>query len=201
MTLSLIFQKASRICIRFFIIFVLFSLVPGTSLAQYDETYAPTLTGIALNSGYTYDPSIDVFFSQISFSRLYDYDKIWFHNAPENLRFKIEASLGGAYTDNGDIKFIANVNMLALYYMESLETKNLKPYIEGGIGGIFTDYRVTGQAYRINFNPQAGIGVEFKKDDNKNPFISLRAHHISNGGLNDSNRGQNSIVFTLGQYF
>ncbi len=201
MTPYFIFQKAPKYIIAFYLIFILFYLPPCSSFAQEDKIYEPTLTGIGINTGYTYDPSEEIFFTQISFLRLYDYDKIWFHNAPENLRFKIEASLGGAYMNNGDIKLITNINMLALYYISALATKNIKPYIEGGIGAIFTDYRVVDQAYRLNFNPQAGIGLEFKRDNNKNLFLSIRAHHLSNGGLNNSNRGQNSAVLTFGRYF
>ncbi len=170
-------------------------------MAQGNENYAPTLTGISLNSGYTYDPSDNTFFAQIALFKLFDYDKIWFHNAPKNLRFKVEAALGGAYLKNDGVRLIANIEMLAMYYMESLATKNFTPYIEGGIGVIYTDYRVKDQAYRFNFNPQAGIGLEFNRKDDENWFISLRVHHLSNGGLNDSNSGQNSVVFIFGQYF
>ena len=94
-------------------------------MAQGNENYAPTLTGISLNSGYTYDPSDNTFFAQIALFKLFDYDKIWFHNAPKNLRFKVEAALGGAYLKNDGVRLIANIEMFAMYYMESLATKNL----------------------------------------------------------------------------
>ena len=180
--------------------FILANFFPCSSPAQNDEQYAPTLTGISLNSGYTYDPEDDTYFSQVSVFKIWDYDKIWFHDAPEDLRYKVEASLGASSWDN-DARVIANVGMLAMYYLNGLATKNFTPYIEGGIGVIYTDYRVKNQAYRFNFNPQAGIGIEFNKHHSANWFIALRAHHISNGGLNDSNRGQNSVVFMFGQYF
>ncbi len=182
------------------IIIIFASLLPCALIAQDEGNFAPTLTGISLNSGYTYDPSDDTFFFQISLFKLWDYDQIWFHDAPENLRFKIEGSIGGSYWDN-DVRLIANAGMLAMVYIDRLATKSFRPYIEGGIGVIYTDYRVNNQAYRFNFNPQAGIGVEFNKKNHKNWFIALRAHHLSNGGLNGSNRGQNSVVFMLGQYF
>lgn len=194
------FKKIQKIFCLSFLIGILISLTPSFSVAQGNEDYAPTLTGISLNSGYTYDPSDNTFFA-LSLFKLFDYDKIWFHNAPKNLRFKVEIALGGAYLKNDDVRLIANIEMLAMYYMESLATKRFTPYIEGGIGVIYTDHRVKDQAYRFNFNPQAGIGLEFNRKDNENWFISLRAHHLSNGGLNSSNRGQNSVVFILGQYF
>ncbi len=174
---------------------------PGSLSAQSNEGYAPTESGIFLNSGYTYDPSDGAIFSQISLFRLYDYDRIWKHKAPDNLRFKVEGSVGSAFLDDNDVKFIANAGILALLYLDRFETDRIKPYLEAGIGVIYTDYRVTGQDYRFNFNPQAGIGIEFKREGNQNRFVSLRMHHISNGGLGSLNRGQNSIVFAFGQYF
>lgn len=90
---------------------------------------------------------------------------------------------------------------LTYIYLDKLETDRIKPYLEAGIGIIYTDYRVQGQDYRINFNPQAGVGIEFKREGKKNRFISLRGHHISNGGIGKSNRGQNTILFSFGQYF
>ena len=174
---------------------------PGSLSAQSNEGYAPTESGIFLNSGYTYDPSDGAIFSQISLFRLYDYDRIWKHKAPDNLRFKVEGSVGSSFLDNNDVKFIANAGVLALLYLDRFETDRIKPYLEAGIGAIYTDYRVTGQDYRFNFNPQAGIGIEFKRKGSQNRFVSLRMHHISNGGFGSLNRGQNSIVFAFGQYF
>ncbi|MFH2057503.1 MAG: acyloxyacyl hydrolase [Pseudomonadota bacterium] len=195
-----IFKKNQKIYCLIFLMFIFAGFFPCSSPAQDDGQYAPTLTGISLNSGFTYDPKDDTYFSQVSVFKIWDYDKIWFHDAPEDLRYKVEACLG-ASSRNGDARVIANVGMLAMYYLDGLATKNFRPYIEGGIGVIYTDYRVENQAYRFNFNPQAGIGIEFNKNNSANWFMALRAHHISNGGLNDSNRGQNSVVFMFGQYF
>lgn len=178
-------------------------VVCGTRHQAQGEEFAPSFTGVALTTGYTYDPDIDAVFSQITLSRILDYEQVWFHDAPDGLRFKFEISLGGSHLDNGNTRVIANANIFALYYLSFLETRILKPYIEGGIGGIYTDYQVTDQAYRINFNPQAGIGCEFKtkSESDGNWYCALRAHHLSNGGISGSNRGQNSVIFMLGKYF
>lgn len=195
-----LFLTIKKICKTSLLLFILAGLIPCSSIAQGDDKHVPTFTGLSLNSGYTYDPADDTFFVQISVFKLWDYDKIWPHDAPENLRFKVEAALGSSCWDN-DIRLIANVGMLALYYLDSFSTKKYRLYIEGGIGVIYTDYRVENQAYQLNFNPQAGIGIEFNRENNENWFIALRVHHLSNGGINDSNRGQNSVVFMFGQYF
>lgn len=196
---DLISLKLYGIC---FLITALITLFyPACVSAKNNNDFIPTKSGMSLNSGYTYDPSDNIFFIQASVFRLYDYDRIWRHKAPDNLRFKVEGSVGAASIDGQDVKCIANAGILALLYLDRFETDLIKPYLEAGIGAIYTDYRVKGQDYRINFNPQAGIGIEFKRKGNPNRFISLRMHHISNGGMGSINRGQNSIVFAFGQFF
>ena len=165
------------------------------------KEYAPTLNGVSLNLGYTYDPSDDTCFAQASIFRLYDYDRIWKHKAPERLRFKVEAGIGGTRWNHSDCRIIASVNIFAMLYLTDSQANRIRPYVEAGIGGIYTDYRVSGQDYRINFNPQAGIGLEFVTDNNCTWFSALRMHHLSNGGIGDTNRGQNSLVLLIGQYF
>ncbi len=177
------------------------SYSPINLLAQDNEEYLPTESGISLNSGYTYDPSDNTMFLQVSIFRLYDYERVWRHKAPDNLKFKVEGSFGAASLDDNGVRIIANANILALLYLDRFESNRIKPYLEAGIGVIYTDYCVRGQDYRFNFNPQAGIGVEFKRKGKASRFAALRMHHISNGGIGSSNRGQNSIVFMFGQFF
>jgi lipid A 3-O-deacylase len=174
---------------------------PVSLLAQDRERYIPTESGISLNSGYTYDPSDNTMFLQVSMFRLYDYGSVWRHKAPKNLRFKIEGSVGAARLDDKDVRIIANTNILALLYLDQFESGRIKPYLEAGTGVIYTDYQVSGQDYRFNFNPQAGIGVEFIRKGKANRFAALRMHHLSNSGIGSSNRGQNSIIFIFGQFF
>ncbi len=183
-----------------FLIFLIFFL-SGIGFAQEETEFIPPMTGMSLNLGYTYDPSVDIWFSQATFIKVYDYDQIWPHRAPEALRFKIEGSLGGSRLDNGDIRLNAGAAVLALYYLNRLETDSIKPYVEAGVGIIYTDYRVSGQDYRFNFNPQAGLGMDIKRENAEPWFLGIRLHHISNGGIGSVNRGQNSVVFLAGQYF
>lgn len=180
---------------------LLIFFLAGTGFAKEETEFIPPMTGISLNLGYTYDPSVDIWFSQATFIKVYDYDQIWPHKAPEALRFKIEGSLGGSRLDNGDIRLNAGAAVLALYYLNRLETDSIKPYVEAGVGIIYTDYQVSGQDYRFNFNPQAGLGMEIKRENAEPWFLGIRLHHISNGGIGSVNRGQNSVVFLAGQYF
>lgn len=91
--------------------------------------------------------------------------------------------------------------MFALYYLEGFSYKSFRPYIEGGIGVIYTDFKVDGQGLRFNFNPQMGIGTEFKVGSDTTFFTALRLHHISNGGLNHENTGISSVTVSLGRFF
>jgi len=54
---------------------------------------------------------------------------------------------------------------------------------------------------RINFNPQVGIGADYQFSDGATWYSNIRAHHLSNGGLNEDNRGINSVIFSIGRYF
>ena len=177
---------------------LLFSFFPPQLLAGGD---VPVTNGASMNIGYTYDPQGDIVITQISVFRLYDYDAVWPHNAPENLRFKVEASLGVSRLESCDGRINGSVNIFALYYLAGLENNLIRPYVEAGIGCIYTDYRVPDQDYRFNFNPQAGMGFDIKTRDSLPWFTAVRIHHLSNGGIGSSNRGQNSVIGLLGFYF
>jgi len=76
-----------------------------------------------------------------------------------------------------------------------------RPYVEGGIGIIYTDFQLWGQGLRVNFNPQIGIGTEFSSGSSGSFFTAVRLHHISNGGLNHDNNGIDTLIILLGRYF
>jgi hypothetical protein len=177
-----------------------FSFFPPQLLAE-EDVQVQTTNGVSMNLGYTYDPQDNIWITQISVFRLYDYDAVWPHKAPENLRFKVEASLGVSRLKSCDGRLNGSVNIFALYYLSGLENNLIRPYLEAGIGCIYTDYRVPDQDYRFNFNPQAGVGFDIKKKDSLPWFVAVRIHHLSNGGIGFSNRGQNSVVGLLGCYF
>ena len=96
-------------------------------------------------------------------------------------------------------RLMTSANMIAQFYYPGTSAKKVRPYLQGGIGIIYTDYKVEGQGWRFNFNPQLGAGFEFGPDPAW--FIEARVHHISNGGLDEENTGVNSAQFMLGRYF
>lgn len=155
--------------------------------------------GLSVNIGNTYDPSGSIGFVLLSGFALYDYDKIWPHAAPEALRFKVEVNAGSTWTKEKD--FMASVSVFAVYYLDRFKRGSIRPYVEGGIGGIYTEWKVEGQGSRLNFNPQLGIGTDFSLGSDVTYLAALRLHHISNAGLKDDNRGVNSVVLVIGRFF
>jgi lipid A 3-O-deacylase len=182
-----------------FFCLALFLFPQATLAGEDDPEKIPDRYGLTVNIGNTYDPTGDTGFIMLTGFALFDYDKIWPHAAPEALRFKVEVSAGSTWTKKKD--FMASASIFALYYIDQFAKGSLRPYIEGGIGGIYTEWRVDGQASHLNFNPQLGIGTEFSVGPAATYLAALRLHHISNAGLKKDNRGANSIVFVIGRFF
>ena len=173
---------------------------PDITLSEDNgQNNIPTRYGMAAVLGRTFDPVNDIYFTQLSGFIMWDYDKVWHHWAPDPLRFKVEATAG--LTVSPQTRAMVSVGMMALYYLDFVSSERLVPYLEGGIGVVYTDFQVEGQGSRFNFNPQIGIGTEFKVDSGPPFFTALRLSHISNAGLADENRGVNSVVWMLGRFF
>ncbi len=176
--------------------------VQAESFALEEGGHSPRLAprlGLGLGYGLAYDPGDAKNFALVTGFMLFDYEDVWPHAAPEPLRFKIEASLGG--TTEGSSRGLASVGGLALYYLDGLGGSLFRPYGEAGVGVMYSEHKVAGQGSRLNFNPQIGIGVEFPGHDQSRIWASLRLHHLSNAGLHKDNRGANSLVLMIGYYF
>ena len=101
---------------------------PQTILAGEDNAdEIPDRYGLATVVGYNYDPSENIVFGLVSGFALYDYDKIWPHAAPEALRFKVEFSAGATLKNEKGV--IISAGFLALYYLDSLAGRGLRPYV------------------------------------------------------------------------
>jgi len=172
-------------------------LASGASAEEGKTATVDDRYGLGITIGKAYDPE-HIDFYMLSGSALYDHEKISRHSAPEPLRFKVEYGIGAARRDG--TRFMTSLNVFALYYLDLLH-HGIRPYVEGGIGVIYTDFQVKGQGLRINFNPQMGIGAELETKSGGAYFMTFRLHHISNGGLDHDNRGINSVALMLGRYF
>ena len=156
----------------------------------------PTRAGVAGSCGASYKPE-GVGFCLLTGILLFDYDRVWPHAAPESLRFRVEYSLGAIVEPQ--TRLMTSANMIAHFYYPGTSAEKVRPYIEGGIGLIYTDFRVEGQGWKFNFNPLLGLGFEFGPDPAM--FLEGRVNHISNGGLDEENTGVNSVQIMLGRYF
>jgi hypothetical protein len=160
--------------------------------------YSPARYGVALLGGAAYDPDhIDLVI--IQGQMLLDYEQVVWHKAPDYLKMKFELNAG--LTLDSKKRALVSVNMLALRYFRSYMKNDWVPYVEAGIGVIYTDFQVKEQGLRINFNPQAGVGFERPLDNGAALTIALRLHHLSNGGLHADNRGVNSALLQIGYLF
>ncbi len=171
----------------------------GPATKDIAKESLPDQYGMSLEYGYTYDPRENISFLLARVFAIYDYGTVWRQDRPKALRFKVEAAAGSTLTPDNDL--MVSVNMLALYYPGRLDARTWRPYIEGGIGVIYTQFRVEGQGLHYNFNPLLGVGCELPQQDGRNPFAAIRLHHISNAGFYRENRGVNSIELQIGRYF
>ena len=73
------------------------------------------------------------------------------------------------------------------------------PYLELGGGVLFTNHDVPDGTNRVNFTPQAGIGLHIPMRSGSNRYIgvALKYIHISNAGLSVPNPGVNTLQVKL----
>jgi hypothetical protein len=167
----------------------------GENLWNAVRGEVPHETAVGFYAGKAYDWS-EMYFLLGSVQALFDYGALWPHPAPEGLKIRFEGDAGTAVgTEFPGERLVLSGNFLAVYELGAPATARLVPYVEAGIGGIYTDFQREGQGSRVNFNPVAGIGLR-----TKSVYLTLRAHHLSNGNLNHNNRGINSIVLGFGVY-
>ncbi|MDH5190250.1 MAG: acyloxyacyl hydrolase [Gammaproteobacteria bacterium] len=181
-----------------FSIFIV-NLLPGVSFAETVDENIPIHTTISAKLGNFLTPHNDTYYTLISVSSLRPYTLFRSKPAHEKIRSNYELAIG--YADGKQHGAIISANMLAQRYLTSRSSGGFRPFVEAGIGLIYTEFRIPGQGLYLNFNPQVGIGFERFTKKNKRHFASLRFSHISNGELDDQNKGINSIALSFGHDF
>ena len=156
-------------------------------------------SAVTLNYGMNYDPGDDIDFLMVTYHQIYDYQDVVRHKAPKDLRFKLEYAAG--LRTQTSPRVVLSFGFFAMYYPSDLETETFRPFVDAGVGLIYTDFQNVDQGFRINFNPQLSIGTEIKIEDGKPFYLAFRAHHLSNGEFHDENRGINSVFIMFGKYF
>ncbi|HEY3307640.1 MAG TPA: acyloxyacyl hydrolase [Desulfuromonadaceae bacterium] len=173
---------------------------PDAPLTIAKEKPLPDQYGMLAEYGYTYDPQQNISFMLARVFAIYDYGTVWRQDRTKTMRFKVEAALGSTLTPGQEL--MASANMLALfYYPAKFKDRLFRPYVEAGIGVIYTGFRVKGQGLHYNFNPLLGIGLELPQEEGKNFIVAIRLHHLSNAGIDRQNRGVNSVGLQIGRFF
>lgn len=165
----------------------------------FSRLAAPQRKAAAISLASSYDPNFNMSSVRVSVAALYDHGQLWDNVNSGNTAFKLEGVTGALFRP--EYRTVASVNMLSLYYPDFMNSREVRPYLEAGIGVIYTDYRVDGQAYRHNFNPQIGIGAEVKGESGDTFYVAMRLHHVSNGGISPDNQGVNSLLFQIGKFY
>jgi lipid A 3-O-deacylase len=179
---------------------VSFLALSGDLWAETDTTLlGKHRYGLAAIYGNTYQPENDIGFVLLNGFVLFDNERLWGTWVPERLRLKAEGNLGSTITP--DRKLMASVNLLGLFYLTDSSFKTFRPYIEGGIGAIYTDFQVRGEGLRVNFDPLFGVGTEIKTASGAAYLITLRIQHFSNGSIDHDNVGVDSLTLVLGKFF
>jgi len=145
---------------------------------------------VGIGHAQNWSPSTDrIIWNQASLMLVYDHDPLFPYRPSSSLQWLLEADFG--LTEVPENKAVAALGIHALW--SPWKPEGWHPFVSGGIGGIYTDWQVQGQALRLNFNPQVGLGAEI----GDRWLLTLRVHHLSNANLADPNVGVNSVLGVL----
>ncbi len=139
------------------------------------------------------DEDIEFFFLTPSWGRI-----IKKYSGSRSLEFVLEGFLSYVREDSKD-RYAVGSTPLFLYNFKNF--KRTFPFLELGIGILYTDLNPEGFGSNFNFTPQAGIGIRYKIAHDRFMKFSYRYHHISNAGTDKNNRSIDSNFFIMGISF
>jgi hypothetical protein len=100
-----------------------------------------------------------------------------------------------------DASIEAGLMLPVLSYHFDLDSR-LSPYIEGGLGILYHDFKGYDLGGGFTFTEMAGAGLSYFLDDNVSLNVGYRFRHTSNASLYDENDGLNSHSLLAGfSYF
>jgi hypothetical protein len=186
-------RKISCVCILFWML-VVFAVVPVCS----EETSAPErshkwLREIGLLTG----------FGTASINNQSDYQVIPFlpqigfdiNPAAECLHIRPRGTIEFVTEPLINVVISPNANAevgcsFLLKYSDKL-TSHIAPYLEGGVGAIYTTQHTEEQGTQYNFIPQVGAGLQFFLNESFALTGGYRFRHLSNASISDDNSGIN----------
>lgn len=90
------------------------------------------------------------------------------------------------------------LNLTGLFRWHFYQKPNWTLFVDVGGGILGTTNKVPSGGSSFNFTPQAGGGATIRLDEDKQLFLGLRWHHISNADLYEDNPGRDSIMGYVG---
>lgn len=112
------------------------------------------------------------------------------------LQLRLEGMLGG-YWDFESAMEVALVPALRAL----VRAGAFSPYIEGGVGGSYTNFEKHDLGSDVNFLLFLGLGVRWQMSPNFAMELGYRYRHLSNAYLGDSNQGLNTHQIQVGLVF
>ncbi|HDN86041.1 MAG: hypothetical protein DRP68_05905 [Candidatus Omnitrophota bacterium] len=98
-----------------------------------------------------------------------------------------------------DTNLEGGLNFLAKYKFNF--TKNIKPYIKGGVGIVYMSQHTREQGSQYNFLPQIGAGFHYFVSENSAISLEYRYRHLSNAGTKRPNKGIETNLALIGFSF
>jgi len=118
------------------------------------------------------------------------------YNNPQRFSPRAIQAKGGAH---GSIELGLGLPVFTYYFDTGTR---FVPYVEAGLGVLYTDLRGYGLGGHFSFTETGGVGVSYFLSDNLALNAMWRYRHVSNAGIYDNNRGLDSGVILAGfSYF
>ena len=130
---------------------------------------------------------------------LFSWGKV-FHefNWDGNVQYSIEGVVSYA-NQEGQERYMVGVTPLLMLNFKSL--KKWTPYVDIGLGIVATNLDPQGFGGDWGFTPQLGFGFRYALSDSQFLKFFYRYHHISNAGLQESNKSIDSNMIFIGYSF
>jgi len=98
-----------------------------------------------------------------------------------------------------DVSSMIGMNFLACYTFTA--NQDIRPYLFGGGGPVYSFADVPGMGSELNGNYQFGMGLSYRINPAHDFLFEMRYHHISNGGSEEPNDPLNSVKALFGITF
>jgi hypothetical protein len=116
--------------------------------------------------------------------------------------FEVAADTFGSAIFEGSGSYIAGETFWLRWNFVPPKLHGLTPYVQGGLGFVFTDIDRSIVGQRFNFNLDIGIGARYFISQRCSVNLEYRYQHISNANMGEHNLGINSHGPILGfSYF